>query len=394
MRMGQTRRERVGGRGTPSEPAQIGDIFVSPSWENNQAVLILNNRGQNKERIDIHYQEFGNPSLKPCKVIWLPCGSEWDFVLPQGFDAWEKLCFRVGEKEAKLSIVKLKEALDKIEKQAKTQQPQIATEPPSPEPEPASDVPLDSQKGGINETEGLQTKAEAVVWKTREQVAAKARAYREGQPIELEELETPTPSQTVLVFLNLLARDIGKWKTEVGQSGKANSELVDVLTYRKADIIAKLKAIRGESPPAPPPLSVEIERITDAELEHIRRDCAIYEARFEGMLIGYELGREVDIAEYDVFLPQFIADRLFNGVARCMPFEELSQRMNKFLHLVEYEIVPIDVGYTKADSRVHEIQNSQQTGDEPGTIVEVVLPGLQRRADSTIVQKPIVIRGE
>ena len=373
--------------------ATIEHISISAGWEHEQAILVFDNRGQNKERIDIRYQEYGklNHSWEHFQLL---AGDSRTVELPGGFEKCEKFYFRIGEKEWPNSIDDLRKLLDEAKAPAALEQPQLVNEPPSPEPEPSSDVPLDSQKGGINETEGLQTKAEAVVWKTREQVAAKARAYREGQPIELRELETPTPSQKVLVFLNLLARDIGKWKTEVGQSGKANSELVDVLTYRKADIIAKLKAIRGESPPAPPPLSVEIERITDAELEHLRRDCAIYEARFEGMLIGYELGREVDIAEYDAFLPLFIADRLFNGVARCMPFEELSQRMNKFLHLIEYEIVPIEVGYTKADSRVHEIQDSQQTGDEPGTIVEVVLPGLQRIADSTIVQKPIVIRGE
>ena len=373
--------------------ATIEHISISAGWEHEQAILVFDNRGQEKKYIDIRYQTVGklNRSREHFQLL---AGDSRTVKLPREFDRYEKFYFQIGAKEWPNSIDDLRKLLDEAKAPAALEQPQLVNEPPSPAPEPSSDVPLDSQKGGINETEGLQTKAEAVVWKTREQVAAKARAYREGQPIELRELETPTPSQTVLVFLNLLARDIGKWKTEAGQSGKANSELVDVLTYRKADIIAKLKAIRGESPPAPPPLSVKIERITDAELEHIRRDCAIYEARFEGMLIGYELGREVDIAEYDAFLPQFIADRLFNGVARCMPFEELSQRMNKFLRLVKYEIVPIEVGYTKADSRVHEIQDSRQTGNEPGTIVEVVLPGLQRIADSTIVQKPIVIRGE
>lgn len=236
--------------------------------------------------------------------------------------------------------------------------------------------------------------AETAVRDAQERVSVLARAYREGQPIELGELETPTPSQTVLGVLNMLASDIGKWRTEVGQSGKAHPELVDVLTYREADITDRLQAIRGESPPSPPPLSVEIERITDAELENIPRACAIYEARFEGMLIGYELGREVDVEEYNTFFPQFTADILFNSVARYMPFAELSQRMDKFLHLVGYEIVPIEIGRTRADSRVHEIQGSRQTGDEPGTIVEVVSPGLQQKGGATIVQKPVVIRGE
>lgn len=238
--------------------------------------------------------------------------------------------------------------------------------------------------------------AETAVRDAQERVSVLARAYREGQPIELGELETPTPSQTVLGVLNMLASDIGKWRTEVGQSGKAHPELVDVLTYREADITARLQAIRGESPPSPPPFSVETAPKTELELNDIRNACTAYVAQFQSMLIGYELGREVevDVDEYNTFFPQFTADRLFNSVARCMPFEELSQRMNKFLHLVGYEIVPIEVGYTKADSRVHEIQGSRQTGDEPGTIVEVVLPGLQRIADGTIVQKPVVIRGE
>ena len=239
-----------------------------------------------------------------------------------------------------------------------------------------------------------QREAETAVQKAREHASVLARAYREGQPIELGELETPTPSQKVLGFLNMLASDIGKWKTEVVQSSEAHPGLVDVLTYREADITTKLKAIRGESPPSPPPLSVETAPKTELELNDILNACTVYAAQFQGMLIGYEQGREVDVAEYNTFLPQFITDRLFNGVARCMPFEALPERMDKFLHLVGHEVVPIEVGHTKADSRVHEIQASRQTGDEPGTIVEVVSPGLQQIGGATIVQKPVVIRGE
>ena len=239
-----------------------------------------------------------------------------------------------------------------------------------------------------------QQEAETAVQNAREHVSVLARAYREGQPIELGELETPTPSQKVLGFLNMLASEIGRWKTEAVQSGEAHPGLVDVLTYREADITAKLKAIRGESPPSPPLLSVETAPKTELELNDIRNACTVYVAQFEGMLIGYEQGREVDVAEYNTFLPQFITDRLFNGVARCIPFEALPERMDKFLHLVGHEVVPIEVGHTKADSRVHEIQASRQTGDEPGTIVEVVSPGLQQIGGATIVQKPVVIRGE
>ena len=371
----------------------IEHISISAGWEHEQAILVFDNRGPDKKYIDIRYQKLGklNHSWQHFQLL---ASDSRTVKLPREFDKYEKFYFQIGEKESPNFIDDLRKLLDEAKAPAHLEQPQLVNEPLSPEPEPSSDAPSFSQKADINETEGLKAEAEAIVRKTRERVSALALAYRAGQPIELGELETPTPSQTVLVFLNLLASDIGKWKTAIMRSGEARLELVDVLTYREADIISKLKTIRGESPPSPPPLSVDIERITDAELENVRRDCALYEARFEGMLIGYELGREVDVAEYNAFLPQFIADRLFNGVARCIPFEHLSERLDKFLRSVGYEIVPIKVGCTKADSRVHEIQNSRQTGDEPGTIVEVVLPGLQQIADGTIVQKPVVIRGE
>ena len=114
----------------------------------------------------------------------------------------------------------------------------------------------------------------------------------------------------------------------------------------------------------------------------------------KGCCLGYEQGREVDLAAYDEFILQFIKDRLFNGVARFVPFDQLPEQLDRFLQFVGYEVVPIEIGKTKVDARMHEIQGSRQTGVEPGTIAEVVLPGLQRKTDGEIVQKPVVIRGE
>ncbi len=373
--------------------AIIEHISISAGWEHEQAILVFNNRGQDRKYIDIRYQKLGklNHSLKHFQLL---AGVSRTVKLPKGFEKYEKFYFRIGKKEWPNSIDDLRKLLDEAKAPAAIEQPRLVNAPPSPEPEPLSDAPLDSLKTGINETGGLKAEAVAIVRKTRAQVLALARAYYEGQPIELGEMETATPSQRVLQFLNLMARALGTWKAELERLGESNPNVIETLTCRREDITARLSAIRGESPPSPPPLSVEIECITDAELDDIRNTCAVYVARFEGMLIGYEQGREVDSAEYDAFIPRFITDRLFNSVARCMPFEALSERMDKFLHLVGYEIVPIEVGYTKSDSRAHEIQGSRQTGEEPGTIVEVVLPGLQRIADGTIVQKPVVIRGE
>ena len=71
-----------------------------------------------------------------------------------------------------------------------------------------------------------------------------------------------------------------------------------------------------------------------------------------------------------------------------MPPDTLSKKLDKFLQLVDLEIIPIEIGKTEADSRLHDIQESQQTDVKRGTIAEVTQPGLMQKTDRAIVQKP------
>ena len=68
--------------------------------------------------------------------------------------------------------------------------------------------------------------------------------------------------------------------------------------------------------------------------------------------------------------------------------------MDRFLKLADYEVIPVEVGVTEADSLVHDIQGSKQTDVKRGTVAEVITPGLMQKTDNYIVQKPVVIRGE
>ena len=247
---------------------------------------------------------------------------------------------------------------------------------------------------GTDDAIDYQSEIEAVVQEAQGRMEELARAYRAGESIDLNDLETPTPSQKVLLLLNSLVRDLHQWKTESEQSENVDPNLVETLIYRENDIKNKLKEIRADFPPDPKPLHVQTDANTDAELNEIENQCNVHVARFEGMLSGYEQGREVDLEEYNQFIPHFITNRLFNGVAGFVQFEQLPAKIDKFLQLVGCKVVPIEIGKTKADAHFHEIQSSQQTDADSGTVVAVVLPGLQRIADGEIVQKPIVIRGE
>jgi hypothetical protein len=231
---------------------------------------------------------------------------------------------------------------------------------------------------------------EVIVQNAREQVESLARAYENGEPIDFIDIEDPTPSQNALRILNWIARTIEDWENELEDAGTADADLIQTLKYANQPIKDKLKEARGQVPPLPTPLELE----TDVSADEAYNECNAYVSRFEGMLFGYQLRCEIDEAEYDQFIPQFIRDRLFNSVARFFSFDKLPKPLDEFLQFVGYEVVPIEIGKTKADARVHKIQGSRQTGGESGTIVEVVIPGLQRKADGEIVQKPTVIRGE
>ena len=222
-----------------------------------------------------------------------------------------------------------------------------------------------------------------------------ARTYKDGEAIDFVEMENPTPSQDVLWKLNRVGGTIRKWKNELEQCGRTDRNLINTLTYGEQAIKARLKAIRGDSTPGLNQSELETDINTDTGLSEIRNQCNLHVARFEGRLFDYEEQCEIDdLEQYNQFLPQFIKNRLFNGVARFLSVEQFPEHLDYCLQLVGYEVVPIEIGKTQADARTHDIQASRQTGVDPGTIVEVVLPGLQRKADGEIIQKPVVIRGE
>ena len=239
-----------------------------------------------------------------------------------------------------------------------------------------------------------QVDAESIVLETQEQVEKLARAYRDGEPIDLDYIETPIPSHNVVLDLNWIAQTISGWITELEQSTAVNHGLIQTLKYAEQTIKDKLKTIREESMPALKLLNLETDISTDMELGDIRDQHIGYSALFKGVLIGNELGRKVDEAGLDQFIPQFIKNQLFNNVTKHIPHDQLQEQLDRFLQLADYEVIPIEVGITEADSRFHEIQGSKQTSVKRGTVAEVVSPGLMQKKDRIIVQKPVVIRGE
>ena len=348
MKEKHTRSANIQSKETSHISNQIGNIFVTKEYKNGNVCLILDNRDEKAEAITISYEESHKLGIKTLGNFELLSDSQRKVLLPKGFEKWKKLDFEVKGENKSVFNTSLK-----------------------------------------------KFKAEAIVQKTSERVAELARTYKDGEAIDFVNIENPAPSQKALMILNWIARTIEDWENELEQSGTANPDLIQTLTYGEQAIKERLKVIRGDSTPVPNQLELETDINTDTGLNEIRNKCNLHVAWFEGRLFGYEERCEIDdLEQYNQFIPQFIKDRLFNGVARFIKFEQLPEQLDVLLQFVGYEVVPIEIGKTEADARVHDIQASRQTGVDPGTIVEVILPGLRRKVDGEIVQKPVVIRGE
>ncbi|MDE0483505.1 MAG: hypothetical protein OXI67_13070 [Candidatus Poribacteria bacterium] len=257
-----------------------------------------------------------------------------------------------------------------------------------------SDREIEDKGGDDNDVIHYHLEVEKTVQLAQKQVLTLVEAYKSGEPIDLVAIENPTPSQNVMIILNSMAYDLGKWRAELEQDKTVDPEFVQILINAERNIKDRLERIRSESDISPIPLDVTTDVSTEAELTHIRDQCVAHAARLEGVLSAYELGYQVDEEEYNQFIPQFIRYRLFNEVVDFIPFEDLPKKMEKFLRFLGYEVVPIELGVTKADSHVHDIRESRHTSGEHGTVIEIVSPGLRRKADGEIIQKPVVIRGE
>lgn len=218
---------------------------------------------------------------------------------------------------------------------------------------------------------------------------------RENKSVFNATLKKFKAEANVLWTLNWVEATIRAWKNELEQCGGTDRNLINTLIYGEQAIKERLKALHGKSTPVPNQLELETDINTDTGLNEIWNKCNLHVVRFKDKLFYYEERCEIeDLEQYNQFIPQFIKDRLFNGVARFLSVEQFPDRLYQCLQLVGYEVVPIQIGETLADARIHDIQASRQTSFDTGTIVEIILPGLRHQVDGEIVQKPVVIRGE
>lgn len=103
---------------------------------------------------------------------------------------------------------------------------------------------------------------------------------------------------------------------------------------------------------------------------------------------------------YEEFLRNDLIQRFIDPLDRIKirdkdKLEEIDQVINKIFELTEIEEIPVEIGKTKADSKIHIIEGSKVGNYEDGVVIEIVSKGFRYKNDkSNVIRKPVVIRGE
>ncbi len=242
-----------------------------------------------------------------------------------------------------------------------------------------------------------QEKGEAIQSEFQDQLAKLERDYNEGYGLNLVDWdpETLCEEETAVLLLNLMVNEVGAWQTEVGRATPATEEFVQTLNEISTRLRQTLKQTRGISTPSPT-LFPDLLATNQSDLEKIQSECDAYLQRFKKKLTEQEKkhAAKIEVLIFKKFLIEFVRDFLFVEVAKSLQGNELPERLTWFLDLVDSEVIPIKVGETEVSPNHHKVKGACISEFEPGTIVEVIAPGLQSKDGKRVSHMAVVIEAE
>ena len=221
--------------------------------------------------------------------------------------------------------------------------------------------------------------------------------YNNGYGISLDnwDLESLNEEETAVLLLNLMVNEISAWKKNALKREATKETLAKSLQNIEDELKHTLKQTRGMQAPAPT-LFPDRTAMTDQDLMNIQEDCDSYLRRFSQKLATLEQqhAEKVRLPVFKKFLLEFVRDRLFLEVAQFSDLSSVQSRLNWFLDLVEYEIIPIEPGKTKVSPEHHDVKEKRNCDMESDTVAEVIIPGLQTKGGKRVVQNALVIQAE
>ena len=221
--------------------------------------------------------------------------------------------------------------------------------------------------------------------------------YNSGYGISLDnwDLESLNEEETAVLLLNLMVNEISAWKKVALKRESTKETLAKSLQNIEDELKHTLKQTRGMQAPAPT-LFADRTALTDQDLMNTQKDCDNYLRRFSDKLATLEQqhAEKVRLPVFKKFLLEFVRDKLFFEVAQYSGLPSVQSRLNWFLQLVDYEIIPIEPGKTKISPEHHDVKEKRNCNLESDTVAEVILPGLQTKDGKRVVKNALVIQAE
>lgn len=216
-----------------------------------------------------------------------------------------------------------------------------------------------------------------------------------GIPLDKWDLKSLSEQQTAVLLLNLMVNELNAWKKDAKKTSSTKNTLAKSLEEIEKELKQILKQTRGIDAPAPT-LFPDRTAASDQDLMRIQKDCDVYLERFSEKLAVLEQkhAEKVRVSAFKKFLLEFIRDKLFPKAAEFSSLKSVQKRLNWFLNLVDYELIPIEPGKTKFSPELHDVKEKRNSDLEAETIVEVISPGLQTKDGKRIIQNAVVVQAE
>lgn len=438
MSENNTRSDNVGNKEIRFELGKIGNVLISYGWKNDQAILILNNGGLKEQQIKIRYMETSVCPWREFKTLQLPYGNERIVELHKEFEKWENLRFDIGRERGRISVANLKKRMDDAKQQAKIERPPPKNSGPLTEvPTKLVDEDQNQQfshlQSQFSKLEQIATKLKTELENLKKQSTERARENSELKAM-LDTQATPISEEMEQVFYKaanhvlqmtfaeqeqtdgkifrdpsrmceMIKTELDKFKERLGE--QENHTLSAVYQQlAKAEALIRFKA--SEMPSS--------EKIWENKARKLAELVFVDEPP-NGMPFFYP--EEIDdtywedLRTYRLKLPQALVEVqsiLYQTPILLMDGFSLSRAHNSeeaetvrsfyenylpnILEIMGLELVPIEIGQTDADARIHDIQDTRRGAFKPGVVVDIIQHGVRRTSDQKIIKKPVVMRGE
>ena len=438
MSENNARSENVGNKESHSELGRIGNVLISCGWKNDQAILILNNRGLERQQIKICYMGTSVCPWREFKTLQLSHDNERIVELHTEFEKWENLRFEVGRKRGRILVANLKKRIDHIKQQAKIERP------PPEKSRPFTEVPtkladeeqnqqfsdLQSQFAKLKQTvTKLKTDIENLkeqsteharenselkvmldtqtdsISKEMEQVFYKAANYILQMTVAEREQTDGKIFRDPNRICKMIKTELDRFKEQLGEQESHTMSAV----YQQLAQAEELIRFKASEIPSPEKISEnQAKRLAELVLADEPPNEVPFFYLGELVKVYWE-----NLKTYRSKLPQVIVEAqailnqtvilLMDGfsLSRAHNSEE-AETMRSFyenylpniLKIMGLELVPIEIGQTDADARIHDIQDTRRGAFKSGVVVDIIQHGVRRTSDQKIIKKPVVMRGE